>query len=148
MHAALRISAGDRIICPAGKAKPADLAYSRWADAEPFVWPHAAAGRADIVPPKTGEMDFLYLYELREGRIGLENPAANMLFEYRFDAKILPVAWLFASYGGFFDSYMAILEPCTTMPMSVNDAQKSGVTAVLQPGETLATAVSIYAGPR
>ncbi len=148
MHAALRICPGDRIVCPAGKAKAADLAYSRWTSGEPFAWPHAEGGRADIVPPKSDKMDFLYLYELREGCIGLENRAAGMLFEYHFDLAVLPVCWLFASYGGFFDSYTAILEPCTTMPMSVNEALDNGVTAVLQPGEALETGVSIYAGPR
>ena len=78
----------------------------------------------NIVPPKSDEMDFLYLYDLQEGRIGFESRSTGMLFEYRFDLDVLPVCWLFASYGGFNESYTAILEPCTTMPMSVNEASK------------------------
>jgi hypothetical protein len=92
-------------------------------------------------------MDFLYLYEFSEGRMGLINRSAQMLFEYRFATKIFPVCWLFASYGGFNNSYTVVLEPCTTMPMSVNEARDKGVTATLHPGEALETEVSIYAGP-
>lgn len=147
LHAALQICPGDRIICPAAKAKAVDLEYSRWQSTEPFDWPHVEGSRADIVPPVSDKMDFLYLYELREGRIGLENRSTGMLFEYRFNLNVLPVCWLFASYGGFNNSYTAILEPCTTMPMSVNEASSGGVTALIQPGEALETDVSIHAGP-
>ena len=147
LHAALQIAEGDRIICPAEKAKVADLEYSRWQSNEPFNWPNIEGARADVVPPVSNQMDFLYLYELHQGRMGLANQSSGMCFEYRFDPEVFPVCWLFASYGGFNNSYTAILEPCTTMPMSVNEASSSGVTAVLQPGETLETEVSIHAGP-
>ena len=147
LHAALRISEGDRIVCPAVKAEAPDLDYSRWHSSQPFDWPHVEGSRADTVPTKSDEMDFLYLYELREGRMGLENRSTGMHFEYRFDLDVFPVCWLFASYGGFNNSYTAILEPCTTMPMSVNEARRHGVTALLQPGESLETEVRIHAGP-
>ena len=63
-----------------------------------------------------------------------------------FDPKIFPFAWMFASYGGFLGHYTVILEPCTTMPMSVNEAALNKQCSILQPGETLTTRVSIRAG--
>jgi hypothetical protein len=43
--------------------------------------------------------------------------------------------------------YTVILEPCTTMPISVNEAIRGGRCSRLLPGEVLETDVSIYAGP-
>jgi hypothetical protein len=42
---------------------------------------------------------------------------------------------------------MAILEPCTTMPLSVSEAAALGQCSVLESGEELSTQVEIYAGP-
>ena len=47
LHAALRIAEGDRVVCPAAKARPADLEYSRWTSDEPFDWPHVEGDRAE-----------------------------------------------------------------------------------------------------
>ena len=71
----------------------------------------------------------------------------NLTFEYRFDTEIFPYAWYFASFGGFDGHYMAILEPCTTMPLSVNEAAQLGQCSVLESGELIETTVTIYAGP-
>lgn len=163
LHAAVAIRPGDRILCPAGRATVADPAYSRWPaapDGAPrsFAWPHvpgvagdgadgdAAPARADLVPPMRGEMDFLYLHELRAGEIGWTRPDAGLLLRYRFDPQIFPCAWLFASYGGFQGHEVAILEPCTTMPISLREAQRSGVCTVLPPHGALVTSVELFAG--
>jgi hypothetical protein len=39
------------------------------------------------------------------------------------------------------------LEPCTTMPIAVNEAAKLGQCSVLEAGEAIETRVSIYVGP-
>jgi len=148
LHAALKIQAGDRIRCPARRAVVGDPAYSRWSRSEPFEWPHVEGQRADIVPPKDGTMDFLYLYDLDKGQIAWEKATGDLTFGYEFDLQVFPYAWLFASFGGFDDHYMAILEPCTTMPISVSQAARLGQCAVLEAGETIETQVSIYAGPQ
>ena len=67
-------------------------------------------------------------------------------FSYTYDKHIFPYQWYFASYGGFLDHYTAILEPCTAMPLSVNDAKALNQCTVLQPGEELNTSVRIFAG--
>lgn len=145
-HAALAIEAGDEIICPAETAVVADLDYSRRKDPAPFSWPIADGVRADIIPEKDNTMDFLYLYNLREGRMGWRRPSSKLAFVYGFDAKVFPYSWYFASYGGFLGHYTAVLEPCTTMPISVGEAARLGQCSVLKPGEVLETTVHIYAG--
>ena len=76
-----------------------------------------------------------------------QSAAKRMTFEYRFDTDVFPYAWYFASYGGFDGHVMAILEPCTTIPLSVGEAAALGQCSVLEAGEALETAVQIYAGP-
>jgi hypothetical protein len=147
LHSALKIGPGDRIVCPARTAVVGDPEYSRWSSTQPFEWPHVEGRRADIVPEKDGTMDFLYLYDLEEGRIAWESADRSRTFVYEFDLNVFPYAWIFASFGGFDDHYMAILEPCTTMPISVNEAARLGQCSVLEPGETIETRVCIYAGP-
>jgi hypothetical protein len=147
LHAALNVQPGDQIECPARTAQVPDLEWSRWRTVEPFDWPDVEGQRADLVPPKDGTMDFLYLYDLEAGRIALKSASKGLVFAYTFDTDVFPYAWLFASSGGFDGHYVAILEPCTTMPIAVDEAARLGQCSVLEPGEKIETRVTIYAGP-
>lgn len=147
LHAALNIAPGDRILCPAKTARVVDPQYTRWKTLEPFAWPNVDSCRADEIPENDGTVDFLYLYDLEKGRIAWERPGAQIRFEYQFDPEIFPFAWYFGSYGGFLSHYTAVLEPCSAMPISVNDAAESGKCLWLEPNEEVSTTISIYAGP-
>jgi hypothetical protein len=147
LHAALAIEPGDRIECPAQTARVVDPQWSRWTDLEPFPWPTIQGQRADIIPPKEGTVDFLFLYDLRDGRMAWRSASRKLTFVYTFDRQVFPYAWYFASYGGFDNHYVAILEPCTTMPLSVNEAARLGQCSALDPGQAIETRVTIYAGP-
>ena len=133
-------------MCPAGKAAP-DPEWSRWHTAEPFNWPEIEGQHADVIPQPSNAIGFLYIYDLREGRMGWQSAANGLALEYRFDTAVFPYAWYFASYGGFYGHVMAILEPCTNMPTPVGEAAALGQCAVLESGEVLETQVQIYAGP-
>ena len=146
LHAALAVEEGDRIDCSARKAQVADLAYSRFATLDPFAWPSIEGQRSDIVPAQDGTCDFFYLYDLKCGRIAWTRPSQRLRFEYQFDTSIFPFVMIFATYGGFLGHYTVLLEPCTTMPLSVNEAKATGRCSRLEPGEILETDVSIYAG--
>jgi hypothetical protein len=147
LHAAVAISPGDRIECAARHAQVVDPAYSRFSTLTPFDWPTIEGQRADVVPAQDGKVDFFYLYDLGSGRIAWTRPRQRLKFEYRFDTTVFPFAWLFATYGGFDGHHTVILEPCTTMPISVREAIANGRCSQLGPGEVLETDVSIYAGP-
>ncbi len=148
LHAALNICAGDEILCPARTARVVDPQYSRWTRLEPFAWPMIEPDQpVNCIPPLDGTMDFLFIYDLEEGRMAWRSGTHDLMFEYRFDTGIFPYAWYFASYGGFDGHYMAILEPCTTMPLSVNEAAPLGQCSRLEAGQALETSVTIYVGP-
>lgn len=145
LHAALNIEAGDRLISNAKTGQVVDPAYSRFADTSPFNWSVIEGTDASLVPPENNTVDFFYLYDISKGEMKFISKNGHA-FIYSYDEKIFPYQWYFASYGGFLNHYTAILEPCTNMPMSVNEAKEKKQCAVLQPGETLNTSVTIYAG--
>lgn len=60
-----------------------------------------------------------------------------------FDRQAVPYLWLFLSYGGWRNTYTAVLEPCTNMPKDLADAVRAGQSARLMPGEVFATTVSV-----
>ena len=147
LHAAVNIEVGDTIICPARSAAVADLAWSRWKTGSPFSWPYIHGERADLVPPINGTTDFLFLYDLQDGKMGCRRPALNCEITLFFNKQVFPYACLFASYGGLDQHYTAVLEPATAMPVSVNEAARLKQCSVLRANEQLSTRVSIYAGP-
>lgn len=147
MHAALAIEEGDKLITGAQKAKVVDLAYSRFLNLEEFNWPLIEKTDASIVPFENNSMDFFYLYDIEQAEMKLLSGKGNHLFSYSYDKKVFPYQWYFASYGGFLNhSYTAVLEPATSMPLSVNEAKAMGQCSVLEPNEELNTVVCIYAG--
>jgi galactose mutarotase-like enzyme len=147
LHAALNIDAGDTLLCPANKAIVADPSWSRWKTESPFPWPFIHGARADLIPPEDGTTDFLFLYDLKAGTIGCQRHALNAEFTIYFDTQAFPYACYFASYGGLDQHYTAVLEPCTAMPVSVNEAAQLKQCSILNAGEELSTRVSFYAGP-
>lgn len=146
LHAALNVAPGDWVDCPARKAQVVDLAWSRYHTLAPFDWPRLEGQEAHVIPAPDGTIDFFYLFDLAEGRLAWWRPSEGLRFAYHFDLKVFPYAWLFASYGGFNGHYTVILEPCTAMPLSVKEAAAKGQCSRLEPGETLETRVSLWAG--
>jgi hypothetical protein len=146
MHAAVAVEAGDVIECPAGKARVEDLDWSRLDSTEPFDWPTFRGRAANVIPPKGHSADFFCLYELEQGEAAWRRPSQNLCLRYTFDPAIFPCVWWFASYGKLDGHYVAVLEPCTSLRLSVAQAMRAGECSVLAPGETLNTSLSLYAG--
>ncbi len=145
-HAAVNIQPGDRILCDARFAQVADPAWSKWPAQSRFEWPMVAGQDASQAPAADGSGDFLLLSGLRRGWMAWRNAARGLIFGYRFDTAVFPYAAYFASYGGFRGQYFAVLEPCTAMPTSINEAAGLNQCSSLNPGETLRTSVFLYAG--
>ncbi len=140
LHAALAVQPGDRISCPAATARAADTEWSRRKSPAPFAWPDADGLMMSLVPEPDGGTEFLFLYDLAEGRMALEAQDGARL-ECRFDRAVFPCCWYFASHGAMDGAFTAVLEPCTTMPVSVNEAAATGFCSRLQPGQVLETTV-------
>lgn len=146
LHAALQIQKDDVLVTSATKAKVVDPAYSRFSDSNEFAWPVIEDIDASVVPPKKDTMDFFFLYDTPVAEMKMLSNNKAHTFSYTYDNAIFPYQWYFASFGGFLDHYTAILEPCTAMPLSVNDAKALRQCTILQPGEVLETTVQIFAG--
>jgi hypothetical protein len=146
LHAAMAIENGDRLMTSARRARIVDPEYSRFTSKEEFKWPIIENTNASLVPEKNETMDFFYLYDINVGEMNFISADEQSLFSYRYDQKIFPYQWYFASYGKFLDHFTAILEPCSSMPISVNEAKPLGQCSRLSPGQELKTVVEIYAG--
>lgn len=146
LHAALAIRPGDKIFTDAEHARVVDINYSRFNTLAEFKWPCIDGQDASIIPPKNNTVDFFYRYDIHTAEMQLLMDNGKYLFCYRYDKKIFPYQWYFASYGKFFDHYTAILEPCTNMPMSIPEARAAKQCAVLEPGQEINTVVHMYAG--
>jgi hypothetical protein len=152
LHAALAVEEGDAIAIPARRSAIADLFYSRWTDQPDMRWPAIQASTRrprteargapgpDIVPPRASNTtDFWYLWELTRGEAALRRDGLSV--RYAFDSTVFPYVWVFASYGGFADSYTVILEPATAMPISLADAVPRGSCTTLAPAAAIETQV-------
>ncbi|MEO5889377.1 MAG: hypothetical protein ABIQ31_03950 [Ferruginibacter sp.] len=148
LHAALNITSGDQLVTSANNGQVIDPDYSRFKTTGEFNWPLIENADASNVPPNNNTMDFFYLYNIPSAEMQMVSGKKEHLFSYRYDKKVFPYQWYFASYGGFLGHYTAILEPCTNMPMNVNAAIAANQCAVLEPGESLTTAVQIFAGEK
>jgi hypothetical protein len=146
LHAALQVGPGDIVDCPARLAQVVDPAWSRFKTLAPFPWPNLEGQAANVVRPAEGTVDFFYLFDLQAGVLRLQRPAEDLCFSYEFDRRTFPYAWVFASYGGFNGHYTVVLEPCSSMPLSVREAAALGQCTVLGPRQHLTTTVRIRAG--
>jgi hypothetical protein len=147
MHAAVAIEAGDVIECPAKKGRAEYLEWSRWDSLEPFDWPMIQGQPAHIIPLIGSGADFFCLYDLERGEVTWHRPSLGASFKYTFDTSVFPCVWWFASYGQLDGHYVAVLEPCTSLRLSVADAMPARECSILAPGETLDTSLTLYAGP-
>ena len=141
MHAAIAVQPGDRIVCPAATAQAADPEWSRRKSVAPFAWPVADGLDMSVVPAPDRTTEFLYLHGLGEGTMGIESADGTGIV-CSFDPAVFPCCVYFASHGAMDGAYTAVLEPCTAMPLSVNEAAQNGFCSCLKDGESLATVMT------
>jgi hypothetical protein len=109
-------------------------------------WPKVAtdAGTVDIsqIPDVSSRaLYFLYGTGFSEGWCGITDTSKRLAAGLRYDASVFPSCWLFASYGGWRDLNVAVLEPATGYPFTMQSMIREGRARTLAPGETLATTV-------
>lgn len=136
MHAALRISRGDRFFAPAQCVQAADPGnWSRSANGMPERW----CGDY-IIPEMDGSSDFFYLTALEEGSIRLVRTDGGV-FRCDFDLKQFSAVWIFASFRRLNGSQTLVMEPCTNYPILISDAKKAKICAQLGPQKEFHTRV-------
>jgi galactose mutarotase-like enzyme len=107
-----------------------------------FDWP--MAGEVDLrrVPDSAlRQLYFFYGTALEAGWCALTNTASKVSCGLSFDPAVFPSCWLFASYGGWRNYQVAVLEPCTGYPLNFDALLGAGRQRTLKPGEVFQTEV-------
>jgi hypothetical protein len=147
LHPAFAVSADHRIDFPPMTVRR-ELEFPGTLDKAPpvFPWPyaHVDGTRLDLrrVPDVSSRaVHFFYGTELAAGWCGITNSKNRLACALRFDPKILSSCWLFATYGGWRDLNVAVLEPATGYPYQMQSMIDSGRARYLAPAESLETSV-------
>jgi galactose mutarotase-like enzyme len=107
-----------------------------------FPWPHA--GEIDlrrVSEPAEKQLYFFYGTKMQDGWCAITNTATGLACGLRFDPAVFPSCWMFASYGGWRNYNVAVLEPCTGYPLNFDALLAAGRQKILQPGESFSTHV-------
>jgi hypothetical protein len=144
-HLPIQLTPACRLVLPGGTVRAVDSSFGTILPAAgPLPWP-ADGPRGDlqcIPPPSSAAREFVYVSDLPEPWCGADDHETGASLRMHFDAA-MPYVWLFLSYGGWRDVYTAVLEPCTNMPKELAEAVRLGQSALLGPGDTFATAVTV-----
>ena len=147
LHPALAVTAQHRIDFPAMKVILEPGFPGTLGGAQPlFEWPYAELNGASIdlrcIPPASArQLYFFYGTQMQAGWCALTNTATRLACGLVFDKDVFPSCWLFASYGGWRNHNVAVLEPCTGYPVNFDAMRAAGRHRTLAPGESLDTDV-------
>jgi galactose mutarotase-like enzyme len=147
LHPAFAVSAQHRVDFPPMKVNR-ELDFPGTLETAPplFDWPIAetAVGELDLrkVPDVSSRtLHFFYGTGYTDGWCGVTNQSSKLAAALRFDPEVFSSCWLFATYGGWNDLNVAVLEPATGYPFRIRSMIDNGRARVLAPGESLATTV-------
>ena len=144
-HLPIRLTTACRLVLPGGTVSAVNRSFGSILSGQgPYQWP-AEGPRGDlqqVPPPSSAAREFVYVSDLPASWCGADDHEAEASLRMHFD-DAMPYVWLFLSYGGWRNVHTAVLEPCTNMPKELAEAVQRGQSAVLAPGETFATSVSV-----
>jgi hypothetical protein len=147
LHPAFAVSASHRIDFPPMTVRR-ELDFPGTLDGAPpvFPWPHALQGNGAVdlrqVPDVSSRaVHFFYGTDYKQGWCGITNRTNHLAAGLCFDPKVFSSCWLFATYGGWRDLNVAVLEPATGYPFRIQSMIDCGQARVLAPGESLETTV-------
>jgi hypothetical protein len=155
-HLPIQITPDCRLTLPGGRVEAVDPAFGTLLPGPgPYEWPQAvgAGGKVTdlgVIPPlAAAAREFVYVSDLPAGWCGVEDLDRSAALRLEYDDRHLPYVWLFLSYGGWRNTYTAVLEPCTNLPKDLTRAAQLGQAARLSPGEQFVTSVTVrLGGPR
>jgi len=148
LHPAFAISGGERIDFPEMSVdlEPSYLGTLDGVTA-PFAWPFAfrdgePLDLRTVCSSSSKEVYFLYGHDFRSGWCALTDLAERLTVGYIFPPKVFQSCWLFATYGGWRDYQVVLLEPCTSRPQQIEMAIEKQRAIRLAPGASWQTAVT------
>ena len=145
VHAAFPINRACRIEIPAryGIVEPR---FSGSYSPGRYNWPVArtkGGEKADVsrVDPDLNNCTLHFVTGLREGLTRFVDGERGLMSTLRFDPELMDNVWLWLAYGGWRGHFTAVIEPCTSYPMDLNEAIKRKHFSRLRGGENLKTSV-------
>jgi hypothetical protein len=149
-HLPVRITPACRLALSGGQVEAVDPAFGTLLPAAgPFAWPVAVQGQGPscdlrVIPPATSaEREFVYVKDLPESWCGVDDLECGASIRLHVDGATFPSIWMFLSYGGWRDTYVAVLEPCTNCRKDLTEAVRLGQSASLAPGGEFGTTVTV-----
>ena len=120
--------------------------------ASPFDWPYTQLGGKQVdlrrVPgADERQLYFFYGTEMKESWCAITNTETGLACGLHFDPRVFGSCWLFASYGGWRNYDVAVLEPCTGYPLNFEAMHAAGRARTLAPGGSLTTEVLFAVQP-
>ncbi len=147
LHPAMAVSPDHRIDFPKMKVV-VEPAFLGTLEGAPQVsdWPIIKTSQGDVdlryvTAKDSKQLYFFYGTEMLAGWCAVTNTATGLACGVQFDPRIFPCCWLFATYGGWRDYNVAVLEPCTGYPLNFEAMKAAGRHRILTPGESLETDV-------
>jgi hypothetical protein len=147
LHPAFSVTPDCRIDFPP-MAVQLDSSYPASLDgvASPFPWPHATRKGQEVDlrrvgPHSSGEVYFFCGTGFEDGWCAVTDTLRRLSWGLVFSPRFFRACWLFASYGGWRNHDLAILEPSTSFPQQVEQAIENKTAATLPAGGTLETSV-------
>jgi hypothetical protein len=109
-------------------------------------WPIITTSLGDIdlrrvSPQDARKLYFFYGTQMEAGWCAITNTDTELACGLQFDSRIFRCCWLFATYGGWRNHNVAVLEPCTGYPLNFEAMKAAGRQRTLAPGEALETDV-------
>lgn len=148
-HLPVAITSTCRLVLPGGDVEAVDPAFGTLLTQPGSVpWPATTRGidlRA-VADREQRQREFVYVRNLPAGVCGVVDPAQQSALRFEFDRAAFPYVWLFLSYGGWRDTYTAVLEPCTNVPKDLAEAVRRSTSARLLPGEQFEAVVAVTLG--
>lgn len=140
LHPALHVEPGDRLSIPSDRfvLEPSVEGTLQGAVPVPGTSQVRLSGQTinllEVPPAECRHLYFFYGIDLREGWCALYRPGSKLAVGLAFPVDVFPTCWMFASYGGWRDFFVAVLEPCTGYPLRLEDIAAAGRERVLPPG--------------
>jgi hypothetical protein len=145
-HLPVHVTPDCRVQLPGGQCQAVDPDFgTTLRDGDVHAWPGVSGGvdLRVVPPPASRNREFVYVKDLAGPWCGVDDARAGASIRMEFEPARMPFVWLFLSYGGWRDVYTAVLEPCSNMPKGLPEAVRAGQSAVLNPGATFETVVTV-----
>jgi hypothetical protein len=145
LHAAIQVVEGDRILLPTSRvySEVAELP-SRVTEGHWYDWPYTEEKDIDlslVTGQEAGVSELLIGAASNHGICGISKTREGIDYVWEYDPLDLPYPWLFTSYGGWQDTYLAIVEPANGYPLGFYAAKETGVLRSLERGQRFKTRV-------